>query len=159
VVRPRDGDRGGTAVVVLAVSARQLLLAGEPLRPGVRHRRHPRRIARRPLVLAANHIGDVDPFVVAVALHKIGVMPRIMVTGGILSTPVVGPLLERTGAIRVERGTDLARHAVRVTEVALVSGGHVVAYPEGRVGLAPDGWPERGCTGMARGWPSAWVCG
>ena len=103
-----------------------------------------------PLLLAANHIGDFDPFVVAVALHQIGVTPRIMATGGILSTPVVGPLLERTGAIRVERGTDLARHAVRVTEVALVSGGHVVAYPEGRVGLTADGWPERGRTGMAR---------
>ena len=58
-----------------------------------------------------------------------------MATGGIVSAPVVGPLLERTGAIRVERGTELARHAVRVTEVALVQGGHVVAYPEGRIGL------------------------
>ncbi|MCW2636224.1 MAG: hypothetical protein JWQ99_2591 [Blastococcus sp.] len=107
-------------------------------------------LRRGPLLLAANHIGDFDPFVVAVALHRVGVVPRIMATGGIMSTPVVGPLLERTGAIRVERGTDLARHAVRVTEVALVSGGHVVAYPEGRVGLAADGWPERGRTGMAR---------
>ena len=103
-----------------------------------------------PLLLAANHIGDFDPFVVAVALHRMGVVPRIMATGGIMSAPVAGPLLERTGAIRVERGTELARHAVRVTEVALVSGGHVVAYPEGRVGLAADGWPERGRTGMAR---------
>jgi 1-acyl-sn-glycerol-3-phosphate acyltransferase len=33
---------------------------------------------------------------------------------------------------------------------SLVSGGHVVAYPEGRVGLAADGWPERGRTGMVR---------
>jgi 1-acyl-sn-glycerol-3-phosphate acyltransferase len=103
-----------------------------------------------PLLLAANHIGDFDPFVVAVALHRVGVVPRIMATGGIMSAPVAGPLLERTGAIRVERGTELARHAVRVTEVALVSGGHVVAYPEGRVGLTADGWPERGRTGMAR---------
>src|SRR3712207_8714628 len=79
-----------------------------------------------------------------------GVMPRIMATGGIISAPVAGPLLERTGAIRVELGTELVRHAVRVTEVALVHGGHVVAYPEGRVGLSPDGWPERGRTGMAR---------
>ena len=31
-----------------------------------------------------------------------------------------------------------------------MQGGHVVAYPEGRVGLTPDGWPERGRTGMAR---------
>jgi len=107
-------------------------------------------LRRGPLLLAANHIGDFDPFVIAVALHRIGVVPRIMATGGIISAPVAGPLLERTGAIRVERGTELARHAVRVTEVALVQGGHVVAYPEGRVGLAADGWPERGRTGMAR---------
>jgi hypothetical protein len=103
-----------------------------------------------PLLFAANHIGDVDPFVVAVALHKVGATPRIMTTGGILDAPVAGPVLERTGAIRVERGTELARHAVRVTEVALVHGGHIVAYPEGRVGRTPDGWPERGRTGMAR---------
>jgi 1-acyl-sn-glycerol-3-phosphate acyltransferase len=110
----------------------------------------PEELRKGPLLLAANHIGDFDPFVIAVALHRVGVVPRIMATGGIMSAPVAGPLLERTGAIRVERGTELARHAVRVTEVALVSGGHVVAYPEGRVGLAADGWPERGRTGMAR---------
>jgi len=78
------------------------------------------------------------------------VTPRMMATGGIFDAPVVGPLLERTGGIRVERGTELARSAVRVTEVALVHGGHVVAYPEGRIGLTADGWPERGRTGMAR---------
>jgi 1-acyl-sn-glycerol-3-phosphate acyltransferase len=110
----------------------------------------PEELRGGPLLFAANHIGDFDPFVIAVALHKAGVLPRIMATGGILSAPVAGPLLERTGAIRVERGTELARHAVRVTEVALVQGGHVVAYPEGRVGLTADGWPERGRTGMAR---------
>ena len=93
-----------------------------------------------PLLLAANHIGDFDPFVIAVALARLGVVPRIMATGGIMAAPVAGPLLERTGGIRVERGTEVARHAVRVTEVALVHGGHVVAYPEGRVGLAPDAW-------------------
>jgi 1-acyl-sn-glycerol-3-phosphate acyltransferase len=110
----------------------------------------PEELRGGPLLLAANHIGDFDPFVVAVALHRVGVVPRIMATGGIMAAPVAGPLLERTGAIRVERGTELARHAVRVTEVALVHGGHVVAYPEGRIGLAADGWPERGRTGMAR---------
>jgi 1-acyl-sn-glycerol-3-phosphate acyltransferase len=110
----------------------------------------PEELRRGPLLLAANHIGDFDPFVIAVALHRLGVVPRIMATGGIISAPVIGPLLERTGGIRVERGTELARHAVRVTEVALVQGGHVVAYPEGRIGLTADGWPERGRTGMAR---------
>ena len=110
----------------------------------------PEELRGGPLLFAANHIGDFDPFVIAVALHRAGVVPRMMATGGLVSAPVVGPLLERTGAIRVERGTELARHAVRVTEVALVQGGHVVAYPEGRIGLTADGWPERGRTGMAR---------
>jgi 1-acyl-sn-glycerol-3-phosphate acyltransferase len=110
----------------------------------------PDELARGPLLLAANHVGDFDPFVVSVALFRLGLTPRIMVTGGILAAPVAGALLERTGGIRVERGSDLAVHAVRVTEVALVHGGHVLAYPEGRVGLAADGWPERGRTGMAR---------
>jgi 1-acyl-sn-glycerol-3-phosphate acyltransferase len=110
----------------------------------------PDELRKGPLLFAANHIGDFDPFVVAVALHQLGIVPRIMATGGIIAAPLAGPLLERTGAIRVERGTELARHAVRVTEVALVQGGHVVAYPEGRVGQTPDAWPERGRTGMAR---------
>jgi 1-acyl-sn-glycerol-3-phosphate acyltransferase len=110
----------------------------------------PEELRRGPLLLAVNHIGDFDPFVVAVALHKLGVMPRMMATGGILAAPVAGALLERAGGIRVERGTEVARQAVRVTEVALVHGGHVVAYPEGRIGLAPGLWPERGRTGMAR---------
>ena len=110
----------------------------------------PEELRDGPLLLAANHIGDFDPFVIAVALHRAGVTPRMMATGGIFAAPVVGPLLERTGGIRVDRGTEVARNAVRVTEVALVHGGHVVAYPEGRIGLTPDGWPERGRTGMAR---------
>jgi 1-acyl-sn-glycerol-3-phosphate acyltransferase len=110
----------------------------------------PEELRRGPLLLAANHIGDFDPFVVSAALFKVGITPRIMATGGILSAPIAGPLLERTGAIRVERGTDVAVHALRVTEVALAHGGHVLAYPEGRVGRAPGGWPERGRTGMAR---------
>jgi 1-acyl-sn-glycerol-3-phosphate acyltransferase len=103
-----------------------------------------------PLLLAVNHIGDFDTFVIGVALHRAGVQPRFLVKNGVLDVPVVGPLLERSGGIRVERGTDLATHALRVTEVALAHGGHVVTYPEGRIGLTPDGWPERGRTGLAR---------
>jgi len=103
-----------------------------------------------PLLLAVNHIGDFDTFVIGVALHRAGVRPRFLVKSGVLTVPVIGPLLERSGGIRVERDTDLAPHALRLTEVALAHGGHVVTYPEGRIGLTPDGWPERGRTGLAR---------
>ncbi|WP_369134899.1 lysophospholipid acyltransferase family protein [Modestobacter sp. I12A-02662] len=105
---------------------------------------------RGPLLLAVNHIGDYDIFTIAAVLHRAGLTPRFMATGGIMSAPVVGPLLERSGGIRVQRRSDAAALALRVTQVALAHGGHVVAYPEGRVGLAPDGWPERGRTGLAR---------
>jgi 1-acyl-sn-glycerol-3-phosphate acyltransferase len=110
----------------------------------------PEELLRGPLLFAVNHIGDFDPFVVSAALHRLGATPRLMATAGILDAPVAGPLLERAGGIRVQRGTEVAVQAVRVTEVALVHGGHVVAFPEARVGLSPDGWPERGRTGMAR---------
>ena len=110
----------------------------------------PEELRDGPLLLAVNHIGDFDALVIGVALHRAGLRPRFLVKSGILTTPVVGPLLERCGGIRVERGTDVAAHALRVTEVALAAGGHVVAYPEGRIGLTPDGWPERGRTGLAR---------
>jgi 1-acyl-sn-glycerol-3-phosphate acyltransferase len=88
--------------------------------------------------------------VIGVALHRAGVRPRFLTKSGLLTFPVVGPLLERSGGIRVERGTDVAPHALRVTQVALAHGGHVVTYPEGRISLTPDGWPERGRTGLAR---------
>ena len=110
----------------------------------------PEELRRGPVLFAVNHIGDYDTLLVAAALHSIGVTPRFLVTRGILTTPVIGPLLERSGGIRVDRGTDVAAHALRVTRTALAHGGHVVTYPEGRVGLAPDGWPERGRTGLAR---------
>jgi len=103
-----------------------------------------------PLLVAPNHIGDYDTFVIAVALAKVGITPRFLAAGGIINAPVVGPALERSGGITVERGTDVAAHALRVTQVALAHGGHVVAYVEGRVGLAPDAWPELGRSGIAR---------
>jgi len=103
-----------------------------------------------PLILAANHIGDYDTFTVAAALHRLGVVPRFLAAGGIMRAPVVGPMLERAGGVRVDRGTDVAAHAMRVVLVALEHGGQVLVYPEGRVGLTADGWPERGRTGLAR---------
>lgn len=103
-----------------------------------------------PLILAGNHIGDYDSFVVGAALHRLGLVPRFMATGGIIAAPLAGPVLERAGGVRVDRGTDVAAHSLRVVRVALARGGHMAVYPEGRVGLTPDGWPEKGRTGLAR---------
>lgn len=103
-----------------------------------------------PLILAGNHIGDYDSFVIGAAFHSLGIVPRFMATRGIITAPVLGPVLERAGGVRVDRGSDVAAHALRVVRVALARGGHMAVYPEGRVGLTPDGWPEKGRTGLAR---------
>ncbi len=103
-----------------------------------------------PLIVVANHIGDYDAIVLAPSLYKVGVRPRFMATRGLMTARGLGPLLERAGLIRVDRGSDDARHALTVTDAALRNNGHIVAYPEGRIGLDRDLWPEPGRSGVAR---------
>ncbi len=103
-----------------------------------------------PLILVANHIGDYDAIVLAPSLYKVGIRPRFMATRGLMTARVLGPLLERAGFIRVDRGSGDARHALTVTDTVLGNNGHIVVYPEGRIGLDRDLWPERGRSGVAR---------
>jgi len=103
-----------------------------------------------PLIVVANHIGDYESIVLAPALYKVGIRPRFMATKGLMTAKVLGPLLERAGFIRVDRGSGDARHALSVTDAALRNNGHILVYPEGRIGLDRDLWPERGRSGVAR---------
>jgi 1-acyl-sn-glycerol-3-phosphate acyltransferase len=103
-----------------------------------------------PLVLAANHISPFDPVVLAAACRARGVAPRIMATGGLFRTPVLGPLMRRAGHIRVDRGTTSVHQALDTAAAAVAAGSVILVYPEGRIGLAPSMWPERGKTGAAR---------
>ncbi|PWR07227.1 1-acyl-sn-glycerol-3-phosphate acyltransferase [Micromonospora sicca] len=110
----------------------------------------PAELRRGPLILAANHISPFDPVVLAAACRARGVAPRIMATAGLFRTPVIGSLMRRAGHIRVERGSASVHQALD-TAVAAVAGGSVILlYPEGRIGLDPGMWPERGKTGAAR---------
>ena len=103
-----------------------------------------------PLIVVANHIGDYDAIVLAPSLYKVGIRPRFLATRGLMTAKFLGPLLERSGFIRVDRGRGDARHALTVTDSALQNNGHIVVYPEGRIGLDRDLWPERGRSGVAR---------
>jgi 1-acyl-sn-glycerol-3-phosphate acyltransferase len=102
------------------------------------------------LILASNHIGMFDPLALVAACRVRRVAPRIMATGGLFRTPVVGPVLRASGHIRVDRRLASASAALPAAEAALAEGSVLVAYPEGRIGLDPGGWPERGKTGVAR---------
>ncbi|MET8197540.1 lysophospholipid acyltransferase family protein [Micromonospora sp. NPDC005222] len=103
-----------------------------------------------PLVLAANHISPFDPVVLAAACRVRRVAPRIMATGGLFRTPVLGALMRRAGHIRVDRGTAAVHRSLGVAARAVAGGSVVLVYPEGRIGLDPGMWPERGKTGAAR---------
>ncbi|TDB74126.1 1-acyl-sn-glycerol-3-phosphate acyltransferase [Micromonospora sp. KC723] len=110
----------------------------------------PRHLRHGPLILAANHISPFDPIVLAAACRTRGIAPRIMATGGLFRTPVIGPLMRHAGHLRVDRGTDAVHRALDDATAALAAGSVVLVYPEGRIGLDPGMWPERGKTGTAR---------
>lgn len=107
-------------------------------------------LRRGPLLLAPNHIGNFDTLVIAAAMGSVGLSPRFLVTGGIMTAPIVGPLLERSGNLRVERGKADAARSMELVAIALRHGAHLCIYQEGRVSLDRGLWPERGRTGLAR---------
>jgi 1-acyl-sn-glycerol-3-phosphate acyltransferase len=104
----------------------------------------------RAVLLAANHIGNFDVFVLVAACRRAGVAPRFLATGGLFDTPVVGRALRRAGHIRVDRGRNSITEAFGRGVDALRAGTPVLAYPEGRISHDPGLWPERGKTGVAR---------
>jgi 1-acyl-sn-glycerol-3-phosphate acyltransferase len=110
----------------------------------------PARLADRPVLLAANHIGTFDVFVLVAACRRIGVAPRFLATGGLFDTPVIGRGLRAAGHLRVDRGRDNIIEAFGRAVTALRSGTPLLVYPEGRISHDPALWPERGKTGVAR---------
>lgn len=105
----------------------------------------------RPLLLAANHIGVFDPFVLTAACHRAGVAPRFLIAAGLMDAPVIGWGLRTSGHVRVDRRKSTVIEAFHSAVAALDQGDiAVLMYPEGRIGHDPGLWPERGKTGVAR---------
>ena len=103
-----------------------------------------------PVILAANHVSPVDPLILMAACQRVGVVPRIMATGGVFRAPVVGAVMRHCGHIRVDRKSEHVADALPAAAKALAENSAVLVYPEGRIGLDPWMWPERGKTGTAR---------
>lgn len=105
----------------------------------------------RPMLMTANHIGNLDPLVFIAACQKRRVAPRFVATGGLFDTPVLGAAMRRSGHIRADRGKVNAAEAFEHVVASLTKDPRpVLLYPEGRLTLEPDMWPERGKTGAAR---------
>jgi 1-acyl-sn-glycerol-3-phosphate acyltransferase len=103
-----------------------------------------------PLILAGNHIATFDPVCFAAVSRMRGISPRMMATGGLFRTPIVGSLMYAAGHIPVDRGQNTVARAVPDAIEAVRAHSVVFIYPEGRIGLDPAMWPERAKTGLAR---------
>jgi 1-acyl-sn-glycerol-3-phosphate acyltransferase len=102
-----------------------------------------------PLILAANHLSPFDPIALAAACRTRRIAPRFLATAGLFRTRLLGPVMRHWGHIAVHRGTAEVVRALPEAARALAAGSVVLVYPEGRIGLDPHLWPERGRTGVA----------
>ncbi|GAB2958343.1 1-acyl-sn-glycerol-3-phosphate acyltransferase [Amycolatopsis acidiphila] len=111
----------------------------------------PAELRGKPLLMAPNHIGVFDAFVLIAACRQIGIAPRFLLAGGLLDAPVLGPALRASGHLRVDRGKAGAVEQFADAVAAMrTTTSPIIVYPEGRISRDPGLWPERGKTGAAR---------
>ena len=121
-------------------------------------RRHQARLARHGagarrtggVILAANHMSEFDPFVIAHFVYDSGRWPQYLAKSSLFKIPVLGPIVKAVRQIPVERGTVDASKALDAAITAVKRGEGVIIYPEGTTPKSGDLWPQRGKTGIAR---------
>lgn len=102
------------------------------------------------LIVAVNHISNVDPIMAGLYLAYSGRWPRFLAKGSLFKIPVLGWALRSAGQIPVQRNSRQASQAIRAAREALEQGRAVVIYPEATITYDPDLWPMEGRTGAAR---------
>jgi 1-acyl-sn-glycerol-3-phosphate acyltransferase len=103
-----------------------------------------------PLIVVANHTSFADGILLALVGRRLGRSLRLMATGGVFRSGLVGPVVRRLGFIPVLRGTDSAAGSLDAAALALEAGEAVGLFPEGRITRDPQHWPERSKTGAVR---------
>lgn len=109
-----------------------------------------RRLPEGRLIVVANHTSFADGILLALVGRRLGRSLRLMATGGVFRSSLVGPLARRLGFIPVLRGTSSAADSLDAAATALAAGEAVGLFPEGRITRDPQLWPERSRTGAVR---------
>ena len=107
-------------------------------------------LPRGPVIVVANHTSFADGILLALVGRRLGRSLRLMATGGVFRSGLVGPVVRRLGFIPVLRGTDAAAGSLDAAATALEAGEAVGLFPEGRITRDPQHWPERSKTGAVR---------
>ena len=103
-----------------------------------------------PVIVVANHTSFADGILLALVGRRLGRSLRLMATGGVFRSGLVGPFVRRLGFIPVQRGTSAAAGSLDAAATALEAGEAVGLFPEGRITRDPQHWPERSKTGAVR---------
>jgi 1-acyl-sn-glycerol-3-phosphate acyltransferase len=104
------------------------------------------------VIVAATHISQADPLVLAHFVYDAGRWPQFLAKQSVFDVPVLGWLLRRWRQIPVRRGTVDAAKALDAAVVAVKAGDAVIIYPEGTITRDPELWPMKARTGVARLW-------
>lgn len=86
-----------------------------------------------PVLLVSNHLSNVDPLVIGVALSR---ELRILAKAEMVAWPIIGPLARWCGVVPIRRGHwDVA--ALRIIAGKLKAGHAVLIFPEGTFAKPP----------------------
>jgi 1-acyl-sn-glycerol-3-phosphate acyltransferase len=102
------------------------------------------------VLIAVNHVSQIDTVLMARLVWQCGRVPRFMIKAGVFGWPIVGGMMKGAGQIAVYRGTTDAAQSLRDAVAALERGEAVVIYPEGTTTKDPANWPMQAKTGIAR---------
>ena len=102
------------------------------------------------VIIAVNHISQIDTMLMARFVWQCGRVPRFMIKAGVFDWPVIGRIMRGAGQIPVYRGTTDAAKSLHEAVEALERGEAIIIYPEGTTTKDPANWPMQAKTGIAR---------
>lgn len=101
------------------------------------------------MILAVNHIADIDPLYVGHMIYSTGRIPHFLAKQELFDAPVIGNVLTRMKQIPVDRA-GRSVDSLQLAEDVLSEHGVIIIYPEGTTTKDPDMWPMVGRIGMIR---------
>ncbi len=102
------------------------------------------------IIVAANHVSEMDPVVVGHFLVNLRRAPRFLAKAELFRKPPMKWIVEGAKQIPVNRLATDASAAVAPAVDALENGECVLIYPEGSATRDPNLWPMKARTGVAR---------
>jgi 1-acyl-sn-glycerol-3-phosphate acyltransferase len=102
------------------------------------------------IIVAANHVSELDPLALGHFLIDHGRAPRFLAKAELFRKPPLKWIFEGAQQIPVYRHAPDAAAVLQPAVDALARGECVLIYPEGSATRDPDLWPMKARTGVAR---------